>query len=93
MTLALLTAGIAALLLAFANGANDNSKGVATLIGCGLMKPRGALIYATVATFLGSVAAIMLAGALLKTFGGKGIVPDAITATTAFPISVGIAAA
>ncbi|MCP3906134.1 MAG: inorganic phosphate transporter, partial [Planctomycetes bacterium] len=47
----------------------------------------------TVATFLGSVAAIMLAGALLKTFGGKGIVPDAITATTAFPISVGIAAA
>jgi len=93
MTIALLTAGIAAFLLAFANGANDNSKGVATLIGCGAMRPRPALIYATVATFLGSIAAIMLAGTLLKTFGGKGIVPDEVTATSAFAISVGLAAA
>ncbi len=34
---------LAAALLAYANGANDNFKGVATLFGCGAPKYRGAL--------------------------------------------------
>jgi len=47
-----------AVALAFANGANGNSKGVATLIGGGLLPGRKAILYAGAATLLGSVAAI-----------------------------------
>src|SRR5258705_6854849 len=37
-------------LLAFANGANDNAKGVATLVGFGAAKPRNALAWAALTT-------------------------------------------
>ena len=37
----------AAVALAFANGANDNAKGVATLIGAGRLALRPAVAYAT----------------------------------------------
>ena len=47
--------------LAFANGANDNFKGVATLFGSGAATFRNALSWATVTTFAGSIAAIFLA--------------------------------
>ena len=40
---------------AYANGANDNFKGVATLFGSGTTNFRRALIWATVTTFLGSL--------------------------------------
>jgi PiT family inorganic phosphate transporter len=68
-------------LLAFANGANDNSKGVATLVGFGAARPMPALVYATMATVLGGVVSFFLAGGLLKGFAGnwlfsKGIVLD-----------------
>ena len=43
-----LTLLVAALLLAFANGANDNFKGVATLLGSGTAGYRAALSWATV---------------------------------------------
>lgn len=43
-----------ALLLAFANGANDNSKGVATLVGHGAAGPRAALAWAALTTALGA---------------------------------------
>jgi inorganic phosphate transporter, PiT family len=85
-------AGGAAFVLAFANGSNDNSKGVATLIGSRLMPLNKAIIFAAVMTFLGSVAAIFLAGELASRFGGKGIVDAAMVANTAFPISLGIGA-
>ena len=51
----------AVLLVAFANGANDNAKGIATLVGSrmGALKP--ALTWANLTTFLGSVAAIPMA--------------------------------
>ena len=51
---------IAGLVLAFANGANDNIKGVATLVGSKTMSLRLALIYAAITTFLGSVSLIIL---------------------------------
>ena len=44
---------LAVLVLAFANGANDNAKPVATLVGAGLTGPRRALAYGTLATFAG----------------------------------------
>jgi PiT family inorganic phosphate transporter len=54
--------------LAFANGANDNSKGVATLVGFGAARPRTALLYATLATALGGMISFWLAGGLLAGF-------------------------
>jgi len=44
-------------LLSFANGANDNFKGVATLRGAGLTNYRRAIAWATGFTFLGSLTA------------------------------------
>lgn len=55
-------------LLAFANGANDNCKGVATLVGYGAAKPRPALAWATITTALGSVFSFFVAGGLIQSF-------------------------
>jgi PiT family inorganic phosphate transporter len=93
LTASLLLVALATLALAFANGGNDNAKGVATLIGAGRMKPGAAIGYATAATFAGSLAAIALAGGLLARFGGRGILAPELTGTAAFSLSVGIAAA
>lgn len=91
MTIALIF--LVTLLLAAANGANDNIKGAATLIGSGLVRYRTAIILATLATALGGVASIYLANGLLAAFSGKGIVPDATTISPTFLLSVGLAAA
>jgi len=53
---------VAGVLLTYANGANDNFKGVATLHGSGVLSYRTALVSATVATWLGSLAALLVAG-------------------------------
>ncbi len=55
----LLILGVA--LLAFANGANDNFKGVATLWGSGRTSYPRALAWATAFTFFGSLAAACVA--------------------------------
>lgn len=57
--------------LAFANGTNDNCKGVATLVGYGAARPKAALIWAMVTTFFGASIAFWLAGWLLKTFSSS----------------------
>jgi PiT family inorganic phosphate transporter len=90
MTLGLL---LTALLLAYANGANDNFKAVATLYGSSTLSYRWALGLATAAQLLGSAASIVLAGALLKAFSGKGLVPDATVAEPRFLLAVGLGAA
>ena len=79
------------LFLAFANGANDNFKGVATLFGSGTAGYRRALLWGTVTTFAGSLAAVMLAGSLVIAFTGKGLVPDVVVGASAF--TMGVAAA
>ena len=78
--------------LAWSNGANDNFKGVASLFGSGTMKYRTALGWATVTTFAGSVASIFLAAGLLKTFSGKGLVPDTLVASDGFVVAVALGA-
>ncbi|MCH7687873.1 MAG: anion permease, partial [Planctomycetes bacterium] len=83
---------VAGLCVAYANGANDNFKGVATLFGSGTTNFRPALIWATVTTFLGSLAACLLAGNLIKSFSGKGLVDDAIAAQPAFAAAVALGA-
>src|SRR3954465_15808154 len=55
-------------LLAFANGANDNCKGVATLVGFGAATPRRAMIYATATTLVGAIISLWFSGGLIKTF-------------------------
>ncbi len=82
----------AAVLLAYANGANDNFKGVATLFGSGTTDYRRALAWATGTTFLGSLAAVLLAGQLLKNFSGKGLVDDSLVANPDFMAAVAVGA-
>jgi PiT family inorganic phosphate transporter len=91
MILALLV--IATLLLAYANGANDTFKGVATLFGSRTMSYRQAVWWATGTTLAGSVAAVALAGTLVSAFSGKGLVPAALTHDPAFLAAVGLGAA
>lgn len=81
------------LFLAYANGANDNFKGVATLYGSGTASYRGALRWATLGQVLGSLTALVLAQGLLAAFSGKGLVPDAVVAMKSFSLSVGLGAA
>ena len=52
---------IAVLLLAFANGANDNFKVVATLFGSGATNYRRALFWANITTLMGSISALVFA--------------------------------
>lgn len=56
------------LLLAWANGANDVSKGVATLIGSGLAQPGRAILWGSFWTLLGGVAAVYWGSALAANF-------------------------
>jgi PiT family inorganic phosphate transporter len=79
--------------VAFTNGANANFKGVASLYGSGTTTLRRALIWGTVTTFAGSVAALFLAQGLLKKFSGRGIVPDALVASPEFVSAVALGAA
>lgn len=70
---------IAALSLAFANGANDNFKGVATLFGSATTNYRRALLWATFTTLLGSLTAVAFASELISRFSGKGLVSESLT--------------
>ncbi len=79
--------------LAYANGANDNFKGVATLYGSKTASYKKALIWTTIMTVLGSFTALFLAKGLIIVFKGKGLVPDEVMTLTEFPIAVGLAAA
>lgn len=63
----ILVLGLAAL-LAFANGANDNSKGVATLVGYGAASPQRALVWAAVTTGLGALVGYFASGGLVSAF-------------------------
>ncbi|MBI4358009.1 MAG: inorganic phosphate transporter, partial [Candidatus Omnitrophica bacterium] len=83
---------VATLFVAYANGANDNFKGVATLFGSGTTDYRKALVWATVTTLSGSIAALFLAARLVKTFTGKGLVPDAVIGNPAFVAAVALGA-
>lgn len=79
-------------LLAYANGANDNFKGVATLFGSGTGSYKRALAWGTLTTALGSVTALFLARGLLAAFSGKGLVPAEVVADPAFAGSAAFAA-
>lgn len=78
----MIAAAIVALasVLAFANGANDVSKGVATLVGGGVTSYRRAIAWGTAWTALGAALGAVAAGAMIARFGGglyaTGIAPS-----------------
>ena len=76
------------LFVAYANGANDNFKGVATLYGANVAGYRKAITIATLATFAGCIASVFFAEALIEAFSAKGLVPDAVAASPTFLISI-----
>ncbi|HVT44428.1 MAG TPA: inorganic phosphate transporter [Thermoanaerobaculia bacterium] len=67
------------LALAFANGANDVSRGIATLVGSGVSSYRRAVVWGSLCTLLGALAAAVVSRALLATFTGTGILLDPIS--------------
>lgn len=84
---------VSGLFLAYANGANDNFKGVATLFGSGASNYKRALYWATLTTFLGSLAALFLSKELVVAFSGKGLVSDSIVQMPLFLFSVALGSA
>jgi len=84
---------LAVLGLGFANGANDNFKGVATLYGSRSLGYRAALAWATASTLAGSLTALLLSEGLVERFSGKGLVADQVLADPAFLLAVAMGAA
>ncbi len=82
-----------AMWLSYANGANDNYKGVATLFGSDTTSYRQALVWGTATTFAGSLVAVLFAGRLVRAFSGHGVVPDALVGDPRLLFSVAAAAA
>lgn len=74
--------------LSFANGANDNFKGVATLYGSGTASYHVALFWATLATLAGSLCALYFAQTLLIKFSGKGLTTDTLAQSIPFMVAV-----
>jgi PiT family inorganic phosphate transporter len=80
-------------LVAFFNGANDNSKGVATLYGSRALSYARAIGWATLTTLAGSFSAAVFSRTLVKRFSGKGLVPDPVASDPGFLLAVGLGAA
>jgi inorganic phosphate transporter, PiT family len=67
------------LALAFANGTNDVSKAIATLVGSGIANYRTAILWGTAWTVLGACTASFVATAMVKTFSSGLIAPGTVT--------------
>ena len=61
------------LAVAYANGANDVSKGVATLVGSGVTNLRRAILWGTAWTVAGGIVAAFASQGLVAVFSGRGI--------------------
>jgi PiT family inorganic phosphate transporter len=77
------------LVVAFANGANDVSKGIATLVGSGVSNYRRAMAWGSLCTVAGALTAALASQGLVATFSGKGIltqdtIPTNLLLATAF---------
>jgi PiT family inorganic phosphate transporter len=77
---ALVLSGLAAL-LAYANGANDVSKGIATLVGSGVTGFRGAVSWGAVWTAAGGLFAAFASQGLVATFSGNGFLATPASGT------------
>ena len=66
------------LLLAFANGTNDVSKAIATLVGSGIANYGTAIAWGTFWTMVGASASAFVASAMVKTFSSGFIEPGLV---------------
>jgi inorganic phosphate transporter, PiT family len=92
MSIELVAVILAGALVAYFNGANDVSKGVATLVGSGLTNYRRAILWGTVCTGLGGLSSAMLATAMVQTFG-KGLLANGTAPTFAAALATVLGAA
>jgi len=83
---------LATVTLAFANGGNDVSKGVATLVGSGRASYRRAIAWGTLWTAVGGGAALIISVGLVKAFTSA-LVGPALLASPAFPLAIAMGAA
>ncbi len=83
---------LSVVLLSFANGANDNFKGVATLWGSGVTTYGRAMAWATGFTFLGSLTALWVGSALAAKFSGTKLLDPAIATQLPFLVAVALGA-
>jgi len=91
VTVALLIIAGAAV-LAFTNGANDVSKGVATLAGTGRASYRTAIAWGTFWTFAGSAGSLVISVGLVNAFTSA-IVEADVLALSIFPLAAACGAA
>lgn len=84
---------VAILFVEYANGANDNFKGVATRSGSGTTSYTRALAWGTVSTLAGALTAVALSERLLHAFTGAGLVADALVGSPGFVTAVALGAA
>lgn len=87
----LLVLGVAAS-LAYANGANDISKGIATLVGSGVTDYQRAIAWGTAWTAVGGLLGAIFAEAMLTTFG-NGLLTAGTTPTFVGALAVLVGAA
>ena len=91
MTIPLVALVALAFLLAYANGSNDISRGIATLVGSGVTNFNRAVLWGTLWTVAGALAAAAASQGLVATFSGKGFLVGPIEGP-AFLASVAIGA-
>ncbi|MBH0207034.1 MAG: inorganic phosphate transporter [Nitrospira sp.] len=73
------------LVLSFANGTNDVSKSIATLVGSGITTYRTAIVWGTLWTMIGAAAAAFVATAMVKTFSSGFIQANVAIPSTLAP--------
>ncbi|HEV8231518.1 MAG TPA: anion permease [Thermoanaerobaculia bacterium] len=92
MTFAFFAVAFVAAFLAWTNGSNDVSKGIATLVGSGVANERTAVLWGAGWSAAGALAAAFATQGLVATFSGKGFLGKPIDGPS-FLISVGLGAA
>lgn len=83
---------LSVIMLSFANGANDVSKGIATLVGSGITNYKKAILWGTIWTMTGAIVAAFFALEMVKTFSVGGIVKSTANLNQVFPVAVALGA-
>jgi len=91
MNLSIVAVALMSAFVAYTNGANDVSKGIATLAGSGVSSYRRAILWGAFWTTCGGIAAFGLSRALVTTFG-KGLLSAGVTPTLSGALATLIAA-